>query len=109
MSYEINNSNDNIPADCAAENSVNLNININNNEKLLFIDCMSAGKQKIGHVGVSGANCFRADSIKTAEEWLKKNLDYPYINITAHISVKTQGNGYKTFSFRYNTLYLKDE
>lgn len=87
------------------ENSFNLN----DNEKLLFIDCISAVHQKVGHVGVSGPISYRTKTIKSAEEWLETKLDSPYINITANIQVVSEENGCTTIANRYVTLYSKDE
>lgn len=107
-------------------------------EKLRFVECISAGYQKPGHVGVSApiyslVRFEMVDStgtismdvnnvLRSAMSWLKFEEHNPYVSITAHIDNVEElyefHDAVKNLEFRktmtmsaprYTTLYLKDE
>ena len=55
---------------------------VNRNHKILYIEGVSAQKQKLGYIDVKGLiSQERFDTIDKASIWLEKNKKHPYVDL----------------------------
>ena len=84
-------------------------------ERIVKIECTSAGSQKPGHSGVSYPfhDLRLVETLDAADEWIKKNEHHPYVHVSLTIDITTkvyEGGIYKETrsTMRWHTYFIKD-